>query len=231
MQKFVLVLSILITLASCKEEGPLSAQEIIDRAIEVAGGERFMNSTIDFDFRSRHYKALRDNGIFQLEREFMDSLDVVRDIYNNSEYKRLVNDVPVHVPDTMAVKYTNSVNSVHYFMVLPHGLNDTAVIKTYIDEVEIKAGRITKLRSRLNKRVEAKIMKTFLCTGSIPKPIRWTSWHILLTIRIAVSIFALGRAIMSALLTGYALWITITTNLKTWMWIYLLLTLCLRIMS
>lgn len=146
MQKFVLVLSILITLASCKEEGPLSAQEIIDRAIEVAGGERFMNSTIDFDFRSRHYKALRDNGIFQLEREFMDSLDVVRDIYNNSEYKRLVNDVPVHVPDTMAVKYANSVNSVHYFMVLPHGLNDTAVIKTYIDEVEIKGRPYHKIK-------------------------------------------------------------------------------------
>jgi hypothetical protein len=152
MQKFVLgLLILLVALCSCQEDGPLSAQDIIDRAIEVSGGKRYVNSTIEFDFRKRHYKALRDNGIFRLEREFMDSLGRIRDVYNNNEYKRFINDQLVEVPDTMAVKYTNSVNSVHYFMVLPHGLNDKAVIKTYIGQVALKGRSYYKIKITFKK--------------------------------------------------------------------------------
>ena len=32
------------------------------------------------------------------------------------------------------MKYSNSVNSVHYFALLPYGLNDPAVVKTYVGE-------------------------------------------------------------------------------------------------
>jgi len=138
MKKLIFILTMVLMVMSCNKEPKISAQYIIDRAIEVSGGDRFANSTIDFDFRNRHYKAARHNGVFQLEREFKDSMNIIRDIYNNTEYKRLVKDEPVHVADTMAVKYTNSVNSVHYFIVLPYGLNDAAVVKTYIDTVKIK---------------------------------------------------------------------------------------------
>jgi len=146
MKKLIFILTMVLMVMSCNKEPKLSAQHIIDRAIEVSGGDRFANSTIDFDFRNRHYKASRHNGIFQLEREFKDSLNVITDIYNNTEYKRLVNDEQVHVADTMAVKYTNSVNSVHYFMVLPYGLNDAAVVKTYIDNVKIKEKHYHKIK-------------------------------------------------------------------------------------
>jgi hypothetical protein len=146
MKKLIFILTVVLMVVSCNKEPKISAQYIIDRAIEVSGGDRFANSTIDFDFRNRHYKASRHNGVFQLEREFKDSLNIIRDIYNNTEYKRLVDDVPVHVADTMAVKYTNSVNSVHYFMVLPYGLNDTAVVKTYIGTVSIREKRYHKIK-------------------------------------------------------------------------------------
>ena len=151
MKKLIFTLSLASIILSCKNEAQLNTQDIIDQAIAVSGGERYGSSTIEFDFRNRHYKALRDNGIFQLERQFKDSTDIITDIYNNTEYKRLKNDIPIHVPDTMAVKYTNSVNSVHYFMVLPYGLNDAAVVKTYISKMIIKEKSYHKIKVTFNQ--------------------------------------------------------------------------------
>jgi hypothetical protein len=42
------------------------------------------------------------------------------------------------VADTMAFKYSNSINSVHYFSVLPFGLNDKAVHKKLLPSLTIK---------------------------------------------------------------------------------------------
>jgi len=146
MKKLVFILSIALIIVSCKKEVQPNAQEIIDQAIAVAGGERYANSTIDFDFRDKHYKAMRDNGEFQFDREFKDSIGIIKDMFNNTEYKRFVNDTLINVPDSMAVKYTNSVNSVHYFIVLPYGLNDAAVVKTYVDKVSIKEKTYHKIK-------------------------------------------------------------------------------------
>jgi len=151
MKKLIFILTIVTLLVSCKQETQPNAQDIVDSAIEVASGNIIATSTISFDFRDKHYKAIRNNGIFQLEREFKDSTDVIKDMFNNKEYKRFVNNVQIKVPDSMAVKYTNSVNSVHYFIVLPFGLNDDAVIKTYIDEVSIKEKSYHKIKVTFKK--------------------------------------------------------------------------------
>lgn len=151
MKKLLFALSMFLILVSCKQETQPNVQSIVDKAIEVAGGDAFKISTISFDFRDKHYKAIRNNGIFQLEREFKDSTDIIKDMFNNTEYKRFINNVHIKVPDSMAVKYTNSVNSVHYFIVLPFGLNDDAVIKTYIDEVSIKEKNYHKIKVTFKK--------------------------------------------------------------------------------
>ena len=151
MRKMIFALFALFIITSCEKDTHPIAQDIIDKAIEVAGGERFSASTIDFDFRNRHYKAIRNNGLFQLEREFKDSTNVIKDVYNNTTYERFLNNKSIRVPDSMAVKYTSSVNSVHYFMVLPYGLNDAAVIKSYVDEVSIKGKNYHKIKITFNK--------------------------------------------------------------------------------
>ena len=138
MKKLIFALSFLLMIISCKHEIQTNVHDIIDKSIKVSGGDIIAVSTLDFDFRERHYKAVRNNGLFQLEREFKDSTNIIKDVYNNTAYKRFVNNVAIHVADTMAVKYTNSVNSVHYFIVLPYGLNDDAVIKSYVNKVSIK---------------------------------------------------------------------------------------------
>jgi Family of unknown function (DUF6503) len=146
MNKLILPLFVFVMLISCKEDVQPNAETIINKAIKVAGGNQIATSTIDFDFRDKHYKAIRNNGVFQLEREFKDSVSVIKDVYTNTDFTRFVNNEAVKIHDTMARKYTNSVNSVHYFSVLPYGLDGTAVNKTYLEDVIIKEKTYHKIK-------------------------------------------------------------------------------------
>lgn len=146
MKKLIYVLSIVTIIVSCKQEKQLNAQDIIDKSIEIQGGKSIAVSTIDFNFRDKHYKAIRNTGNFQLEREFTDSLDLIKDAYTNTNFTRFVNNEAIVLADTMVNKYTNSVNSVHYFSMLPFGLNDAAVNKTYLKEVSIKEKKYHKIK-------------------------------------------------------------------------------------
>jgi superfamily I DNA/RNA helicase len=136
--RIISILLTLLALSSCKKETPLTAQDIVNKTIEVSGGEKYLNAEINFDFRGKHYRSIREGGKFQYEREFQDSIGTIKDVLNNDGFQRYVNDVLSEIPDSMALKYTSSVNSVHYFALLPYGLNDTAVNKTYLGEVKIK---------------------------------------------------------------------------------------------
>lgn len=112
-------------------------QIIIDKAIEAAGGTKYLNSTVEFDFRDRHYIATRNDGSFSYERVFQDAAGTIHDFVTNHGYKREINGAIVMVPDSMAVKYTSSTNSVHYFALLPYGLNDAAVNKVYLGNTKV----------------------------------------------------------------------------------------------
>ena len=136
--RIIYILFILVTLTSCKKEIPLSAQDIVDKTIEVSGGDKYLNAEIDFDFRDKHYRSVREGGKFQYERQFQDSIGIIKDVLNNDGFQRFVNDTLTKIPDSMAVKYTSSVNSVHYFALLHYGLNDAAVNKSSLGEVAIK---------------------------------------------------------------------------------------------
>ncbi|MDX1271161.1 DUF6503 family protein [Bizionia paragorgiae] len=143
MKSLVLPFLFIITLVSCKQqaapknEAP-NAVEIVNKAIEVSGGDRIKTSTIHFQFRDKKYKAVRDGGAFSLERSFLDSIGNIRDVLSNSGFERYVNGESIQVADSIARLYGNAVNSVHYFSILPMGLNDAAVYKTYLDTVSIK---------------------------------------------------------------------------------------------
>lgn len=133
---------------SCKEKESIehSANLIINKAIEVSGGEKFKKSTITFQFRDKKYNAQRDNGLFVLERKFKDTSGIIRDELSNSGFKRFINEELQNLPDSLADIYSNSVNSVHYFSVLPFGLNDPAVNKSYIGETTIKEKQYHKIK-------------------------------------------------------------------------------------
>ena len=137
---------------SCRNYNDLSAQDIVNKTIEISGGHKYLNTEIQFDFRNKRYQSFRYEGQFQYERHFKDSLGVIRDILSNDGFKRFINDEVAKIPDSMAIKYASSVNSVHYFALLPFGLNDEAVNKTQLDEVQIKNNKYYKIKVWFNEK-------------------------------------------------------------------------------
>jgi len=138
MQKLIYIVTVCLLVLACKTETSLTAQEVIEKTLEVSGGEKYLNAQIGFDFRAMQYRSIRDSGKFQYEREFKDSIGNIKDVLNNDGFQRYINNELVEIPDSMAVKYTSSVNSVHYFALLPFGLNDAAVNKSSLANVTIK---------------------------------------------------------------------------------------------
>jgi hypothetical protein len=151
----IIILLIALTVFACKQdkkeevinpEAINNANAIINASIKISGGELFESSKIGFDFRDRHYTALRNNDKYELTREFKDSIYTIKDILSNSDFQRFKDNELFKVADTMAVKYSASVNSVHYFSVLPYGLNNNAVNKNYLKEVNIKGETYHKIK-------------------------------------------------------------------------------------
>jgi len=128
--------------SSCSEEKKeLTANEIIDKAIQNAGGNRYENAEIEFIFRKKEYKSKRQAGKFQLERVGLDSVgNRVRDILTNDGLERQINDTTTKFQDSLILPVGNSINSVHYFVHLPYGLNAPAANKKLIGKDSI-AGR------------------------------------------------------------------------------------------
>jgi hypothetical protein len=128
MRNFLLL--IIIIISSCKSEKKLlTAQKIIDKTIVFSGADKVSNAKISLKFRDKDYAAIRKNGEFKLFRGTKKDSISVNEVLTNNSYKRLINTQSVKVADSMITKYSNSINSVHYFSVLPFGLNDKAVQK------------------------------------------------------------------------------------------------------
>lgn len=135
--RILATLLLLIQFTSCKQWERLSAQQIIDRTIANAGGQNYEEATITFTFRNIMYGSKRHDGEFELTRTQTDSLGETWDVLTNNGFERFVNGNKIILPDSTAVKYANSVNSVHYFVQLPYGLNDPAVKKVLVGETQI----------------------------------------------------------------------------------------------
>ncbi len=135
----LVMLIVIVFISSCKPEiKVLTAQELIDKSIVAAGADKVSVTAIDFDFRNRHYTAVRNNGKFSLIRITKNETTETKDILSNDGFERYRNDAFIVVPDSMSTRYAGSVNSVHYFAVLPFGLNDAAVKKKLLKEATVK---------------------------------------------------------------------------------------------
>jgi hypothetical protein len=133
------LLVLLYALTACQPMETDQAQQIVDQAIESHGGDEFEQAHFRFRFRDREYVWQRDGRKFEYKRIFTDSLGhTITDILNNKGFTRLVEGKPEELPEERVRAYTNSVNSVIYFAVLPYRLNDEAVQKEYLGETEIR---------------------------------------------------------------------------------------------
>jgi hypothetical protein len=137
MKKLLLLISVAMLVASCNSDST-NPQKIIDKAIAASGGDKYLNSKIEFDFRNRHYVTARNGGLFAYERITKDSTQTTHDFLSNDGFRQEVNGVLLDVLDSMKTKYTASINSVIYFALLPYGLNDASVKKKFLGETIIK---------------------------------------------------------------------------------------------
>ena len=134
---YLFIVTILLT--SCKpEEKSLTAQQIIDKSIEVSQVNKLSNAELQFNFREHRYLAKRENGIFVLQRITTNKPEIITDVLNNKGFQRYINEKAIQVEDSMAIKYSESINSVHYFSALPLGLNDKAVQKKLLKDTNLK---------------------------------------------------------------------------------------------
>ena len=142
---FIFCITLLI---SCKPSEPkITAQQIIDKTILFSGADKVKNSEISFKFRDKAYFAYRDNGNFKLIREF----DSIIEGLTNDGFERFINLKKQTLSDADSNKYANSVNSVHYFSVLPFGLNDKAVHKKLLPSATIKGKKYYKVEITFSK--------------------------------------------------------------------------------
>lgn len=118
------------TTSSAKE---LTAQSVIDDAIKYSGTEAYQRSKISFDFRDYHFVSEATCEGYKFSRQKGDTLEVL----HNSDYHKSVANQKLKVADSMAFKFSESINSVFYFMQLPMRLNDGAVIKELKDSQTI----------------------------------------------------------------------------------------------
>lgn len=133
--KFIYFILPLFVFTACKQvDEDISAQKIIDSAIEKAGGERFEKAEIHFQFRDISYSSRREGGRFRFTRTLTDSVGEATDILTNEGMQRFRGGQEDPIHDTLKIKYANSVNSVQYFLQLPYGLNDPAVQKELLGQ-------------------------------------------------------------------------------------------------
>jgi len=135
--KNALLLGLLAVATACNSN-LTDPQKIIDNAIAASGGQKYLNSTSEFDFRDRHYIAKRNGGVFSYERITKDSINTTHDFLSNDGFRRQINGSQVEVADSMKTRYSASVNSVVYFALLPYGLNDPSVQKKFLGETQIE---------------------------------------------------------------------------------------------
>ena len=130
---------IFLVAIGCKnvDSDQFSAQDIVDKSIEVSGGKLYKSSNISFTFRKLRYEKENIEGRKILKRIIKEDSTTILDILKDNSFERYINGSPKDVVDSMAIKYSNSINSVHYFAYLPYGLNDPAVNKKLLGETKI----------------------------------------------------------------------------------------------
>jgi hypothetical protein len=125
------IFMIVIGLIACKKEKKPDSLQIIVKAIEVHGGDKFLSSTVSFDFRNKSYTVARSQEKYIYTRSFQDSSGFVQDsLVNSVEFTRHIDSELQVTNKEWADKYASSINSVLYFFQLPYLLRDPAVITT-----------------------------------------------------------------------------------------------------
>lgn len=121
------------------ESGKTKADSIVNRALIVHGAQAYDSFAIRFTFRDHTYGIQTNGGKYRYTRTFTDSLGQdIQDVLTNDGLSRLTDGTASRLNAVDSAAYARSVNSVRYFFMLPYGLYDPAVYRSYLGETTIK---------------------------------------------------------------------------------------------
>jgi hypothetical protein len=141
MKKIISSIFLIVLIISCNQTdvNKLTAQQIVDKAIETSHKNKLLYSNLNFKFRDAVYDSEGHCDHFVLRRITTNDDEKILDIFQPGlGLKRYVNDSLNIIADTTANKYAETINSVFYFTQLPYRLNDDAVNKKYLKLDTIK---------------------------------------------------------------------------------------------
>ncbi|MFK7969401.1 MAG: DUF6503 family protein [Bacteroidia bacterium] len=103
------------------------ADIVLNQAFEAHGGEAYNSAHYEFVFRKKQYTFHNSGSDFRYTVERSEKGNSVVDILDQNGFQRLVDGKPDTLSEKKIAGYTGSVNSVIYFVTLPHKLLDPAV--------------------------------------------------------------------------------------------------------
>lgn len=129
----------ILFLLGCTQAPDLTdPQYIVDKAIEAHGSAALNRAIVEFDYRGKHFKATRNDGVFSYERTYADSTGNVREVLTNNEVFKEINGERVELTEKKRYTIQETLNSVVYFGFVPFFLNDPAVQKKYLGETVVE---------------------------------------------------------------------------------------------
>lgn len=154
MKYSLLYLTLAFLFLSCQntQVAQLDADKIVNNAITVSGKSKLTYAELQYTFRNFTYSSDGKCDHYVYTRTAKKNDSVLKDVYNtNGELKRFINNQEQKLADSTAFNYSESINSVNYFIQLPLRLNDQAVIKSYLGIDTIKGKPYHNIKVRFSE--------------------------------------------------------------------------------
>ncbi len=145
MRSFITVFSVLF-FWNCNPPKPFTAQEIVNKSYSFYGGSLWDNIHLQFQFRKHRYTLFRKANQTVYTRSTIATPTVVDSLFGSGSFRRSEGDQAVALSDSLQSVYSESVNSVLYFFQIPRVLNDAAVVKQRLADIELKGKKYHTLK-------------------------------------------------------------------------------------
>jgi hypothetical protein len=127
----------LFLLLACQNSKNLSAGALIEASVEAHGMNEFNKKAIEFQFRNYRYLQTQDKQGLVYTRRKNTTPDILDLLHSKNGFQRTLAGEKVALSDSIALIYSESLNSVLYFFRLPLSLKDPGAIKTLMDTEQI----------------------------------------------------------------------------------------------
>ena len=114
------------------------ADSIVDRTIEAHGGKLYDNADYSFVFRGTKYRFQNNETTYAYSSEIQKGDSLIKNVMTPDKFERSVNSNLQALNKEKTSQYSEALNSVIYFAMLPYKLQDASVNRKFIKETTIK---------------------------------------------------------------------------------------------